>query len=360
MFESLEFMGFRGPIRMKNPDHQFTIFEESDHGAKTPKRVLFGRYIASGGRRAMIDYNVKKRKYISTTTMDAELSLITANLAQAGPGRLAYDPFMGTGSFPLACAYFGSCVFGSDMDGRSIRGKKDRSVKANFEQYGTVSRYLDGFTADITNTPVRVQQCLDSIVCDPPYGVREGLKVLGSTRVALHEEVFLKDGTPAHLGDNYIPPKKPYSFLRMIDDILDFSSSMLVNGGRLSMWMPVAGAPEKVTGLDDDDLPEENGPVEEYSIPRHPGLALVSQCRQDFNKCERPCQDALPSRNWISLTCVGSRRLLTYRRLPDSEVDPEALAAYRLQRLHLGEFPANGKTTADELNDFRKKVRSRH
>jgi tRNA G10 N-methylase Trm11 len=31
--------------------------------------------------------------------MDAELSLITANMALAAPGKLFFDPFVGTGSF---------------------------------------------------------------------------------------------------------------------------------------------------------------------------------------------------------------------------------------------------------------------
>jgi tRNA (guanine10-N2)-methyltransferase len=46
------------------------------------------------------------------------------------------------------------------------------------------------FTADLTNTPIRKAplrydgdgvrgRIFDAIVCDPPYGVREGLRVLG-------------------------------------------------------------------------------------------------------------------------------------------------------------------------------------
>ena len=142
---------------------------------------------------------------------------------------------MGTGSFPLACAHFGAAIFGSDLDGRSIRGKGGRSVKGNFEHYDTSSLYLGGFIADLTNSPLCDGQrgmWLDAILCDPPYGVREGLKVLGSTKVALQEVVLLSDGTPAHLSNHYIPPKKPYSFVRMLDDILAFSASVLVDGGR--------------------------------------------------------------------------------------------------------------------------------
>lgn len=136
--------------------------------------------MGSGARDLAATYTLKTRRYISTTSMDSELALVTANIAHAGPGRLFYDPFVGTGSFPVAAAHFGALAFGSDIDGRSIRGAGKGGVKGNFEQYG-LGHLLGGmFTADLTNSPVCVGRRLwDGIVCDPPYGVREGLKVLG-------------------------------------------------------------------------------------------------------------------------------------------------------------------------------------
>jgi tRNA (guanine10-N2)-methyltransferase len=311
---------------MNNPDNQFVVFEDYDLNAPIPKRIHLGRLVAESGRKAINKYTLKKRTYIATTSMDAELSLVTANLALAAPGKLCYDPFMGTGSFPLACAHFGAAVFGSDLDGRSIRGKKGRNARANFEQYGTSSLYLGGLVADLTNTPLRPQRCLDAILCDPPYGVREGLKVLGSNKPALQSEVFLDDGTAAHLGDAYVPPKKAYSFLRMLGDILDFSATMLVDGGRLCMWMPVAGP------TTEDDDPEA---TEEYAIPQHPALELVSECTQHFNK-------------W-------SRRLLTYQRRTDAHVDDHRMLEYQAARLE--QRNGNAVGTADDLNSFRRKVR---
>lgn len=282
---------------MQKPDQQFAVFEEYDLNVSTPKKLYLGRLIATSGRKAIAKYTLKKRSYIATTSMDAELSLVTANLTLASAGKITYDPFMGTGSFPLACAHFGATVFGSDLDGRSIRGKKGRNVQGNFAQYGTLASYLGGFVADLTNTPLRTGsgsdttgkgRWLDALLCDPPYGVREGLKVLGSTRVALHEEVLLADGTPAHLSDSYVPPKKPFSFTRMLDEILDFGASTLVDGGRLCMWMPVAGATEStdMTGGVSRAGISKNEQVAEYAIPQHPQLQLMSECTQHFNKCE--------------------------------------------------------------------------
>lgn len=209
IIETFKYVGFEGPIIMSRPDQAFVILEEYDHHKSSePKRVALGRLIGTSARGIVQNYDLKKRSYISTTSMDSELALITANMALAGPGKLMYDPFMGTGSFPIACAHFGTTVLGSDIDGRSIRGSPKRNVVTNFVQYGSLNRYLDGFVSDLTNSPLRGclggiggrnSRWLDGIVCDPPYGVREGLKVLGSLREDLQKEVRLADGTPAHL-----------------------------------------------------------------------------------------------------------------------------------------------------------------
>lgn len=261
---------------MTNADEHFTIFEEYDARTPEPKKVYLGRLVAESGRKAIAKYSLKKRKYIATTSMDAELSLVTANLALCAPGKLVYDPFMGTGSFMYACAYFGAVVTGSDLDGRSIRGKaNDRSVSGNFKQYGTLSSYLGGFVADLTNTPLRESPLFDAILCDPPYGVREGLKVLGSSKSYLQQEVRLADGSLAHLSSSYVPPKRAYSFTRMLDDILNFAAQMLVENGKLCMWMPVAGETQDETSHDG-----------EYEVPGHPQLELRSECVQHFNKCK--------------------------------------------------------------------------
>ena len=332
IIDSFVYTSFAGPISLKNAANTFVVFEDYPLNAPTPRQLHLGRLITPSGRKAIAKYSLKKRQYIATTSMDAELSLVTANLALAAPGKLAYDPFMGTGSFPLACAHFGAAVFGSDMDGRSIRGKNACSVKANFEQYCTTPLYLGGFVADLTNSPLRGAgkegRWLDAVLCDPPYGVREGLKVLGSTKVALREVVLLADGTAAHLSAGYVPPKRAFSFVRMLGEILEFSAGVLVERGRLCMWMPVAGEGE--------GRGEVNG-GEEYAIPTHPALELVSECSQHFNK-------------W-------SRRLLTYRRLADDQVNEEELLRYNASRLALreeGSGTMNG--TADDLNAFRRKV----
>ena len=124
--------------------------------------------------------------------------------------------------------------------------------------------------------------------------------------------------------EGYIPPKKPYSFLAMLDDILDFAALMLVDNGRLSFWMPTS-----------------NEQDQEIQVPRHCCLAVISICTQTFNKCKDSCLHG-----GHPLIISGSRRLITYRRLPDAEVSDNALRERKYQ--------ANG-VSADELNPFRKR-----
>ena len=69
----------------------------------------------------------------------------------------------------------------------------------------------------------------------------------------------------------FIPPRKPYSFLAMLDDILHFSAQTLVDNGRLSFWMPTA-----------------NDEQQEVPVPTHPYLEVVAVCTQVFNKCMSP------------------------------------------------------------------------
>lgn len=47
------------------------------------------------------------------------------------------------------------------------------------------------------------------------------------------------------------------------------------------------------------------------------------------------------------MACLGSRRLITYQRLPDADVDPNAMKERTERARDVG-------VTADELNPFRR------
>lgn len=183
IINSFSYLGFEGDIDLKNPQVKFGVLEDYEHGAFSthdgtppPRQYIYmGRLVASGSRDLVQKYNLKKRHYLGTTSMDAELSLVMANQALASSGKLVYDPFVGTGSFLFTCAHFGSFTMGSDIDGRQIRGKsKDRGVKSNIEQYNLQGRVLDSLVFDVTKNPWRCDDWLDAIVTGKWEKKREG------------------------------------------------------------------------------------------------------------------------------------------------------------------------------------------
>ncbi|KAJ5597743.1 hypothetical protein N7537_007827 [Penicillium hordei] len=319
IIRSFSYMGFKGPIRLSNPDEEFFVMEEYVDDVEVsilgttrtgdPRKIYLSRKIADSCREAVLKYDLKKRRYISTTSMDAELSLITANMALAAPGKLFFDPFVGTGSFIVAASHFGALTLGADIDGRSFRGKESGKlgIYENFDQYGIKSKFLDTFTSDLTNTPLQRTAVLDGIVCDPPYGVREGLRVLGNRRGKPAVNVII-DGIPAYLRPGFIPPKKPYGFEALQNDVLNFAVRSLVPNGRLSMWMPTT-----------------NDEKTEFPVPMHENLEIISISVQNFN-------------TW-------ARRLITYRRLPEGELSDISLARKNID---------DQGTSADALNAFRR------
>jgi tRNA (guanine10-N2)-methyltransferase len=57
------------------------------------------------------------------------------------------------------------------------------SFTGNFEQYGLQSRYVDLVVADSAAPPWRQgSKLFDSIITDPPYGIREPTEKVGTTR----------------------------------------------------------------------------------------------------------------------------------------------------------------------------------
>ncbi|AOW28529.1 tRNA (guanine10-N2)-methyltransferase [Candida albicans SC5314] len=279
IIESFSYLPFEGKIDLKNPDEIFTVVEEYKYNdrakSESPIHIWFTRQLQLSERsNGLVEtYDLKKRNYIGTTSFEAELSLVTCNLAQIAPGKITYDPFTGTGSFLVAAAHFGGYPIGSDIDVRMLNGRgNDKNVKSNFKQYGTSGNFIDVLTMDFTHNALRKDFQIDSIVCDPPYGVREGLRVLGAKNEekAAGREHDVFDGEIAYLRREFIPPKKPYSLANLLEDLLQFASERLPVGGRLAFWMPTA-----------------NDNFEETQIPQHERLELLHCLEQSFNQWSR-------------------------------------------------------------------------
>lgn len=311
-FNLFEALNIQNKINLKNPDTTYQLFETFETpDASNPSEVYFTRLVALSLRSQNILENLRlnKRPYIGTTTFEPELSLVTCNLALVKPYKLTYDPFCGTGGFLSTCAALepGSMIIGSDLDGRMIRGGSSKSstnthilnrknknendsveklnysfaklnkrnaegVRLNFEHYGNEKQLLGLMTMDFTHNSLRSSLKIDSIICDPPYGIREGIKVLGCKNGQPEKSKYaIRDGKLAYLADDYIAAKKPYCLDELMVDILKFADSRLPINGRVAFWVPLANA----KGIETLVLEEEGD------------LILLYNCVQQFNNWAR-------------------------------------------------------------------------
>ncbi|EMD37313.1 hypothetical protein CERSUDRAFT_153886 [Gelatoporia subvermispora B] len=257
--ESFSYMDFLGKIDMKTPEITMVVYEElgmlSDddkHGTTREKHegdgefreVFFGRLIEDGTARSLMKkFDVKKRVFYGNTSMEAEISLLMANQTLASPGKLIYDPFVGTGSMTYTTAHFGALVFGSDIDGRQMRGKEKRpGIIRAAAQYGVDQRIVDLCTFDVTRNPWRCGGLFDAIITDPPYGVRAGAKRLGrkNRRTKTEHDSRSRPFQPSERPDDqpYIPPTRPYELSALAADLVRLARYLLKPGGRLVFFLP--------------------------------------------------------------------------------------------------------------------------
>lgn len=281
-------LNFPGAIQMTDPSNEFVLIREveldSAGGALYPRHTLgrkidpendrrpplacyFGR--ALGGCRSirrmggkMKYYDLKQRRYLGPTSMDAELSFIMTNLAQVQAGTIAFDPFVGTGSILLSCALRGAYCIGTDIDIRVLLGKgQDENIVANFRQFELPRPELIRSDNNIHHRHFRcVQPIYDAILCDPPYGIRAGARKSGSKREVV------SDVKPENRHD-HIAQTQTYAVSDVMADLLDVAARTLVLGGRLVYVIP---------SFDSDfDV--------DCDLPRHPCLELIHVCYQPLS-----------------------------------------------------------------------------
>ncbi|KAK4056504.1 hypothetical protein OIO90_002351 [Microbotryomycetes sp. JL221] len=277
--ETFAYMDFLGDIRLKNSDVAIGVFEEYEsetskgRDLKDMKRVWMGLKVCDSQRFLVDQFDLKKRKYIGNTSMEAEVSLLMANQALAAPGKICYDPFAGTGSMLLTAAAFGAMTFGSDIDGRQMRGKKT-GIKDSAQQYGLSRRILDCASFDMNQHPFRTGEIFDAILTDPPYGVRAGAKRTGRKEGAREVLPVLIPGREheglSHQLPDYVPPSIPWEMSSVINSLISYSLYMLKPGGRLVFF-----------------LPTNNEEYRDVDVPCVPGMKLISNSSQDFGKWAR-------------------------------------------------------------------------
>ena len=216
-------------VDLSSPDASLIFYvkvetqKEANQGPQKQTHAYFGfRPFSKASRASKLPglFDLRKRPFIGTTSMLADISFLTANMALVVPGSVVYDPFCGTASILISCARLGAFVVGSDINRKVLN---DPGLLKNFSHYGIEDRLLGFFSSDFYNSPVAKRLQVDAIVTDPPYGIRESSqrKVDNGKR------------------ERRIP------FDTVLDDLFETALRMLRVGGRLCFWMPVGNDPEE-------------------------------------------------------------------------------------------------------------------
>uniref|UniRef100_A0A0G4HHF0 Ribosomal RNA large subunit methyltransferase K/L-like methyltransferase domain-containing protein n=1 Tax=Chromera velia CCMP2878 TaxID=1169474 RepID=A0A0G4HHF0_9ALVE len=246
-----------GGVDLEKPELEVTILEEFTRGREKQilgeglKAVMIGRRLAVGGGGGLPDkFNLRSRPYVSLTTMNPDVSFLMANLGGVVRGNRVLDPFCGSCSLLLPCAYFGAETFGLDADDSVLLGlasaRRDQQkqireaqekgmrgsassiglpeISSNFVEKGLPVPRL--FHAPIDKPPPEVAETFfDAIVTDPPYGLMAGRR-----------GVAAEDGQGD--GDGVCVPGS-------VSSLLQLASSNLKEGGRLVFFWPTfEGSPD--------------------------------------------------------------------------------------------------------------------
>ncbi|KAG1369992.1 tRNA (guanine(10)-N2)-methyltransferase [Cocos nucifera] len=236
----------KGRVDLRNPDHKFYLMETDNYGSNNglppivQRAVFFGREVGAADRKLLPTYQLKSRKYLGPTAMDAEVAFLMANQGLAQPGKLVYDPFVGTGSILVAAAHFGAMtMYNLPMPISLLRADNN------------LPPWHPG-----------LREVFDAIICDPPYGVRAGGRKSGGRK--LLKGIVGPYTVPEEKRTDHIPSTAPYSLVECMHDLLDLSAKMLVMGGRLVFFYPVV----REDGFTNAEFPE------------HPCFTLVASSEQ--------------------------------------------------------------------------------
>ena len=205
MRKKFSYIGFNGQVKMNDPDHEYILIREVEmdgkgspvyprhHNGRTiipqnalrpPLSCYFGRLLC-GSRKcveSMERFNLKHRKFLGPTSMDAELSFVMTNFGQVQNGSVVLDPFVGTGSILLSCALRGAYCIGTDIDIRVLRGRSlEENIFSNFDQFNLPRPEILRTDNAFYSRHFRYHPPFyDAIICDPPYGIRAGARKTGS------------------------------------------------------------------------------------------------------------------------------------------------------------------------------------
>ena len=276
-------------VDLENYEIGYKVLDNAGDGSLYfGNRVACSRFNEGKDETFYAKYNLKKRPYLGPTSTDHELSFLMANQGQVREGDFVYDPFVGTGSIAMALQHFKAFVFGSDLDIRVIKGygvgRKTKNaiegldqiekfdITTNFKFFGIPTP--DFWIQDIHSSMLQTQRAVfDSIVCDPPYGVRARTHKVGIADKDRYEERKMRhkpdpDREPDELDNFHASMKEQYAQKDIYADTLDLGSKLLRIGGRIVfLWH-----------TDDEKSDEEN------KFPEHPSFEFVCSSKDVLTK----------------------------------------------------------------------------
>ena len=286
----------KGKVSLNKPEIEYHLI--SNYGDHTqlrlntandiPYDIYFGRFICGSNRTILKDFNLTDRLFVGPTSLDPELSFIMSNMGKCTNNSIIFDPFVGTGSIIIACAYHGSYVIGSDIDMRVLRGghhtnfdkrKKRTNLNRNnhgtskykvirdkndeykeniyttFKQYGLITPELIRCDLNLHSFNDYLIENIDAIICDPPYGVRAGARKSG-----IKGDV---KPVPKKYHETHKPRTQIYNDYEVIYDLLNFAGKYIKIHGRLVYILPCTNE----FNIDKD-------------LPQHPCMKCVGNSEQ--------------------------------------------------------------------------------
>ena len=264
--EDLKIAQFHAKCNLKSPERVFIIAENFTKDLKL-KNKYFGKDIGNIIKRKCYihEYRLTNRAFLGPTSTDENLAFLMNNQGLVKKSNFVLDPFSGTGSLLISASHFGGICFGGEIDMRVLKGwavgnlnKKSTFVKdikgkrvdafLNYDLYGLQRPEL--FRMDSVGTKFRVKGFFDSIICDPPYGIRASIRTKGNkistdkkrkgkdSKNSKQENI--KNGEKIEKDDEELKleEKEKSSCYKITKKLFNLGENVLKKGGRLVFLYP--------------------------------------------------------------------------------------------------------------------------
>lgn len=143
-------------VSLTNPDIEIRVII-------TDKKLYVGHFIESLNRSQFQQRKAHHRPFFSPISLHPALARLLVNLSKIPSHGILLDPFCGTGGILIEAGLMGVNIIGCDIEKKMIEG-----TKKNLNYYDLSSLHL--FTADIGSLADNIDELVDAVVTDFPYG----------------------------------------------------------------------------------------------------------------------------------------------------------------------------------------------